>query len=81
MYGFTEHPNFDRQTALEAEMVSRGQDLFRKETAQAKADGLEATTAHGSYLVRKAIKPVADGIRDFLNVVDSGTAGRKHLAA
>lgn len=81
MHDFTAHPLFERQMALEAEMVSRGSDVFRKRLADAKADNLESTTPHGSHLLRSAIKPVADGIRAFLAAVNTGKAGRKHVAA
>ncbi|SBW10274.1 hypothetical protein KL86DPRO_60101 [uncultured delta proteobacterium] len=81
MQDFTQHPNFDRQIALEKEMVTRGADAFRRKVADARADKLEANTAHGSYLVRRAIAAVAEGVREFLAKAAKGTPGRKHLAA
>lgn len=80
MYDFTDHPLFERQVALEAEMVSRGAGAFRRKITDAKANGMESATPSGSYLVRRAVKPVADGIRDFMKTVNSGAAGRKHVA-
>jgi hypothetical protein len=56
-----ENPMLARQLALEAEMVSRGTARFRKKVESARADGLESTTHYGSYLVRRAIKPVPRG--------------------
>ena len=76
-----DHPNFERQIALEAEMISRGTLAYRKATADAKANGIEAATPSGSHLIKRAIKPVADAIRDFLKTTASGKAGRKHVAA
>ena len=77
----TTHPLFDRQMALEEEMVSRGMNTFRKKIADAKAAGRENATPGGSYLVKKAVRPVAEAIQDFLKAVNSGKAGRRHVAA
>lgn len=73
-------PLMNRQLALESEMAARGADAFRKVCADAKADGNESTTTYGSQLIRRAIKPVADGIKAFLAAAADGTPGRKHLA-
>lgn len=70
-----------RQAALEAEMVSRGINLSRKQIGDAKAKGQESATPYGSYLVRRAIAPVAQGIRKFITSTNSGKAGRRHVAA
>jgi DNA-directed RNA polymerase len=77
---FTEHPLFERQVALEAEMVSRGAEVFKRQEADAKARQLESATRGGAYLVRRAIKPVADGIRAFLNTAASGAPGKRHVS-
>ena len=77
----TQHPLFDRQLALEEEMVSRGMNTFRKKAADAKAAGRESATPSGAYLVKKAIQPVSKAIQDFLNTTNSGKAGRKHIAS
>ena len=72
---------FDRQVALEAEMVSRGTNLFKKKVSDAKVGGKESTTAYGSFLTKKAIAPVAAAIRVFTGETKTGKAGRKNVAA
>ncbi len=74
MQDFTKHPKFAQQLALEKEMVSRGADIYRRKLSEAKADNLESTTPQGSYLVRRAIKAVADGLRAFLAKADKPEA-------
>ena len=84
MTSFTHHisdADLARQSALEAEMVSRGVNALKKQINDARADGLEATTPYGSILVRRAIAPVAKAIRAFLGETGGGKAGRKHVAA
>lgn len=71
----------DRQAALEAEMTARGVDVLAKQITDAQTAGLESTTPYGSHLVRRAIKPVADGIRTFLQETATGKVGRRHVAA
>ena len=75
------HPLFDRQLALEEEMVSRGINTFRKKLADAKTSGRGSATAGGAFLVKKAIQPVSKAIQDFVKSVDSGKPGPKHVAA
>ena len=74
------HPLFERQIALEAEMAARGIDAFKKEIHDAKANHQEANTSYGSYLVRRAIKPLADEIQAFLDKANSGVPGKRHVA-
>ena len=74
------NPIMERQLALEAEMAARGADAFRKACADARTDGKESTTVYGSQLIRRAIKPVENGIKAFMAAASNGTPGRKHIA-
>jgi DNA-directed RNA polymerase len=80
MQDFTQHPLFERQIALEAEMAARGVESFKKQIEEAKANHQRSATPAGSYLVRSAIKPVAQRIREFMAAADSGRAGKRHIA-
>lgn len=75
-----QHPNYQRQLELELEMVARGVTAEQRRMADAKAAHRESHTGYGSYLVKKAVVPVAQGIRAFLARTSGGKVGRKHIA-
>ena len=74
------HPLFERQLELELEMSARGMALEQRRNAEAKAGHRESHTRRGSYLLKKAVIPVADAIKSFLDKASEGKAGRRHIA-
>lgn len=73
------HPLWQQQVELEAEMVSRGVSQAKANIAQAKAKKDESNTSYGSFLLRKAVLPVAEAIEQFKVTAAKGAGGR-HLA-
>ena len=65
----------ERQAELEAEMRSLGTEKFNKMIADAKAGKRESETPYGAALLRDAVLPLADRIREWIKESNSRTRG------
>ena len=75
----------ETQEGLEAESRALGAARYRKQRNAPWVDALgpqvdEASMHPGRAMLRRALKPTADAIRDFLEAGNSGRAGRRHAA-
>ncbi len=73
------------QEGLEAESRALGAARYRNQRNAPWVDALgpqvdEASMHPGRAMLRRALKPTADAIRDFLEAGNSGRAGRRHAA-
>ena len=75
-----DHPLWDAQVDLEAEMVSVGQERFYRAIEQAKARGEESGTGYGARLMRQLVLPTTTAIDAFVAECKTGKAGRRHIA-
>lgn len=69
------------QWRLEESMTQRGFEAFHREVANAKAHGTEDQTAYGAVVMLHRLEAVAKGVSDFMDLSDTGKAGKRHLAA
>jgi len=70
----------EEQIRLEEETREQGAIRYRKRTEKDIKRGTETDTAYGSRLVAGLTQKVAQGVREFLEVADSGKAGRRHAS-
>ncbi len=78
----TIHPDlFNRQAELEIEMAGLGAERFRSRTEKDMQKGRGAGTQPGSYLVSRAINPMAEAISAFVADVYGGRPGPRNVAA
>lgn len=73
------------QEGLEAESRALGAARYRNQRNAPWVDALgpqvdEASLPPGRAMLRRALKPTAEAIRDFLEAGNSGRAGRRHAA-
>lgn len=73
------------QESLEAESRALGAARYRNQRQAPWVDALgpqvdEASMHPGRAMLRRALKPTAEAIRDFLDAGNSGRAGRRHAA-
>jgi DNA-directed RNA polymerase len=78
MIGQHHLPPERRELLLEESMRDQGVRRFNARIREAREQGREASTPHGTRLVDGAIEAVADNIRAFLN--EAGAKGRGPLA-
>ena len=71
----------ERELQLEEQMHTDGVIRYKKETKRAKEKEREHTTVYGLQMLKAAIDPVADGIREYIENAFSGSRGRIDKAA
>lgn len=75
-----DHPEFERQCALEKEMTSEGVTNYKSAMLKAQLKGQESSLPAGLRMLKAAIVPTAAKIREFIEQAKSGRAGRRHLS-
>jgi DNA-directed RNA polymerase len=70
----------ERQKALEVEMFGASASRYRAQVAAAVASGREDETGYGSRMLQACVDPLARAIREALDAVKEGKAGRHHKA-
>lgn len=71
----------DRQLAREAAMLEKGRARAQTQIDKALQGGRAAETPAGVALAKRAVAPLSQALREFLDVAFSGKAGRRHAAA
>lgn len=70
----------ERQRQLEQEMSSLGAEAFQRRVQAAQQGGRETETPGGQLLLKTAIQPLAQAIREFVAEASVAKRGRKHRA-
>ena len=70
-----------QQWALEESMTQRGFESFQRNILSAKEHKREDQTAYGAVILLHRLEAVSKGIAEFLTSMDTGKAGKRHLAA
>lgn len=68
---------YNRELALEQEMLDRGRDRFLANLSRLRELREESGTSYGKSLLRRGVEPLAAGIAAFLAAAGSGAPGRR----
>ena len=63
----TDQELFNKQIALEADMLTGGIERFRKARDRAVEGGRESTTVHGRAIISRLVDEVANGIQEWID--------------
>lgn len=71
---------FNRQIALEKEMIERGRSRYYALVGRGREKGRESGTSYGKALLRDGLEPFAEAIAEFQRAGDKTGPGRPHKA-
>jgi DNA-directed RNA polymerase len=72
--------DIERQKTLEQEMLQAGIARYREQVEAARQAGREDETTYGSRMLLACVEPLTEAIREALEEVKDGKAGRHHKA-